>query len=384
MITIIGGGLAGCEAAWQAAALDVPVVIHEMRPVRPTAVHKTDGLAELVCSNSFRGDKLDNAVGLLKEEMRRLGSLIMRAADLSRVPAGAALAVDRVRFSADRHARDREPPAASASFARKSPAFRASLDGPVIVATGPLTSDRSLAGRGRARRRRPPLFLRRDQPDRPRRVHRHVESVPRLPLGPEPSGTPSLGCPRGHPTGTVPGDSPCLRRRRWRGRLPELSDGQGRVRRISHRGDGGREDGVARIRRREVLRGVPADRGDGAPRRRHAAVRADEAGRPDRSAHRARAVRVRPAPAGQPCGRPLQPRRLPDADEVGRAGARAAAHSRTRECRVRAVRDDPPQHVHQRARRAARHVADAGPATTCSSPARSPASRATSSRRRRA
>ena len=82
MITIIGGGLAGCEAAWQAAALDVPVVVHEMRPVRPTAVHKTDGLAELVCSNSFRGDKLDNAVGLLKEEMRRLGSLVMRAADL--------------------------------------------------------------------------------------------------------------------------------------------------------------------------------------------------------------------------------------------------------------------------------------------------------------
>ena len=70
-----------------------------MRPVRPTAVHKTDGLAELVCSNSFRGDKLDNAVGLLKEEMRRLGSLVMRAADAARVPAGAALAVDRERFA---------------------------------------------------------------------------------------------------------------------------------------------------------------------------------------------------------------------------------------------------------------------------------------------
>src|ERR671923_1830211 len=96
---VIGGGLAGSEAAWQAAQLDVPVVIHEMRPVRPTAVHKSDGLAELVCSNSFRGDKLDNAVGLLKEEMRRLGSLIMRAADRSRVPAGAALAVDRERFA---------------------------------------------------------------------------------------------------------------------------------------------------------------------------------------------------------------------------------------------------------------------------------------------
>src|SRR5881394_588517 len=98
-IRIVGGGLAGSEAAWQAASRGVPVTLHEMRPVRPTAVHKTDRLAELVCSNSFRGDKLDNAVGLLKEEMRRLGSLVMRAADESRVPAGAALAVDRERFA---------------------------------------------------------------------------------------------------------------------------------------------------------------------------------------------------------------------------------------------------------------------------------------------
>ena len=140
MLTIIGGGLAGCEAAWQAASLDVPVVIHEMRPVRPTAVHKTDGLAELVCSNSFRGDKLDNAVGLLKEEMRRLGSLIMQSADLSRVPAGAALAVDRVRFSETvtreiaNHPRIR--------IVREEIAeVPTGLAGPVIVATGPLTSD---------------------------------------------------------------------------------------------------------------------------------------------------------------------------------------------------------------------------------------------------
>src|SRR6187401_608446 len=99
MIHIIGGGLAGSEAAWQAGSAGVPVTLHEMRPVRPTAVHKTDRLAELVCSNSFRGDKLDNAVGLLKEEMRRLNSLVMRAADAARVPAGAALAVDRERFA---------------------------------------------------------------------------------------------------------------------------------------------------------------------------------------------------------------------------------------------------------------------------------------------
>src|SRR6476619_5746319 len=101
MVHVVGGGLAGSEAAWQAASRGVAVVLHEMRPVRATAVHKTDRLAELVCSNSFRGDKLDNAVGLLKEEMRRLGSLVMRAADAARVPAGAALAVDRVRFSAE-------------------------------------------------------------------------------------------------------------------------------------------------------------------------------------------------------------------------------------------------------------------------------------------
>src|SRR5688572_31585073 len=99
MIHIIGGGLAGCEAAWQAASRGVPVTIHEMRPARPTDVHKTDNLAELVCSNSFRGDKLDNAVGLLKEEMRRLDSIVMRAAEAARVPAGAALAVDREAFA---------------------------------------------------------------------------------------------------------------------------------------------------------------------------------------------------------------------------------------------------------------------------------------------
>ncbi len=139
-IHIIGGGLAGCEAAWQAAALDVPVTIHEMRPARPTAVHKTDGLAELVCSNSFRGDKLDNAVGLLKEEMRRLGSLIMRAADMARVPAGAALAVDRVRFS-ETVTREISSHPLITLVREEVPRIPDDLPGPLIVATGPLTSD---------------------------------------------------------------------------------------------------------------------------------------------------------------------------------------------------------------------------------------------------
>ena len=139
-IHVIGGGLAGCEAAWQTASAGVPVTIHEMRPVRPTAVHKTERLAELVCSNSFRGDKLDNAVGLLKEEMRRLGSLVMRAADATRVPAGAALAVDRDRFSEEVTRAVSSHPLLTI-VREEVPRIPVGLDGPVIIATGPLTSD---------------------------------------------------------------------------------------------------------------------------------------------------------------------------------------------------------------------------------------------------
>jgi methylenetetrahydrofolate--tRNA-(uracil-5-)-methyltransferase len=139
-VHIVGGGLAGSEAAWQVASRGVPVTLYEMRPVRPTAVHKTDALAELVCSNSFRGDKLDNAVGLLKEEMRRLGSLVMRAADDTRVPAGAALAVDRDRFSSQVTAAIASHPLIAI---RREEITRIpiNVDGPVILATGPLTSD---------------------------------------------------------------------------------------------------------------------------------------------------------------------------------------------------------------------------------------------------
>jgi methylenetetrahydrofolate--tRNA-(uracil-5-)-methyltransferase len=140
-ITIVGGGLAGSEAAWQAAADGVPVTLYEMRPVHPTAVHKTDRLAELVCSNSFRGDKLDNAVGLLKEEMRRLGSLVMRAADASRVPAGAALAVDRERFAEIVTRALNDQPLITLVRAEVTAVPDASDREPAIVATGPLTSD---------------------------------------------------------------------------------------------------------------------------------------------------------------------------------------------------------------------------------------------------
>src|SRR2546430_1089638 len=101
-VHIVGAGLAGSEAAWQVANAGARVVLHEMRPHRMTEAHRTEGLAELVCSNSFRSDDAaNNAVGLLHAEMRRLGSLIMRAADANQVPAGGALAVDRDGFSAD-------------------------------------------------------------------------------------------------------------------------------------------------------------------------------------------------------------------------------------------------------------------------------------------
>src|SRR5262245_52252524 len=141
MLRIIGGGLAGCEAAWQAASQGVRVTLYEMRPVRPTAVHKTDRLAELVCSNSFRGDKLDNAVGLLKEEMRRLGSLVMRAAEASRVPAGAALAVDRERFA--QHVTDALSTHSRITIRREEVTSlpQATERAPVVVAPGPLTSE---------------------------------------------------------------------------------------------------------------------------------------------------------------------------------------------------------------------------------------------------
>ena len=141
MIHIIGGGLAGSEAAWQAASCGVPVTLHEMRPVRSTPVHHTDRLAELVCSNSFRADQVENAVGLLKAEMRRLGSLVIRVADETRVPAGGALAVDRARFADGITAALEAAPLVTI---RREEVSDLSLSGdvlePLIVATGPLTS----------------------------------------------------------------------------------------------------------------------------------------------------------------------------------------------------------------------------------------------------
>jgi methylenetetrahydrofolate--tRNA-(uracil-5-)-methyltransferase len=137
-VTIVGGGLAGCEAAWQLTRRGVGVDLVEMRPVRATPVHQTADLAELVCSNSLRGNDLDQAAGLLKEEMRRLDSLVVRVADEVRVPAGSALAVDRGLFAR----RMTEAVTALPGVTLRREEVLAIPDDPLtIVATGPLTSE---------------------------------------------------------------------------------------------------------------------------------------------------------------------------------------------------------------------------------------------------
>ncbi|MEJ6725794.1 MAG: methylenetetrahydrofolate--tRNA-(uracil(54)-C(5))-methyltransferase (FADH(2)-oxidizing) TrmFO [Emcibacteraceae bacterium] len=140
-IHIIGGGMAGTEAAWQLLNKGIPVILHEMRGVKSTNAHQTDGLAEMVCSNSFRSDDMENnAVGLLHEEMRRLGSLMMEAAQITKVPAGSALAVDREHFSEYVQKKLLAHPLFSLERGEVSSIPPESW-GDVIIATGPLTSD---------------------------------------------------------------------------------------------------------------------------------------------------------------------------------------------------------------------------------------------------
>ena len=136
-VTVLGAGLAGSECAWQLAKRGIPVRLVEMKPLKKSPAHSSDYFAELVCSNSLRSDELTNAVGLLKEEMRRLGSLIMESADLNRVAAGGALAVDRVGFSRTVTERLRALPNVEIVTAEAD----AIPEGEVVIATGPLSSD---------------------------------------------------------------------------------------------------------------------------------------------------------------------------------------------------------------------------------------------------
>lgn len=138
-VHVIGAGLAGCEAVTQLTRHGIPVILHEMRPVKSDEAHKTAYFAELVCSNSLRAGNIENAVGLLKEEMRRLGSLIMQKADEHQVPAGGALAVDRDGFAAAVTEAVKANPLVT--VIHEEVTDRESLEGTVIVASGPLTSD---------------------------------------------------------------------------------------------------------------------------------------------------------------------------------------------------------------------------------------------------
>jgi methylenetetrahydrofolate--tRNA-(uracil-5-)-methyltransferase len=140
-VTIVGAGLAGCEAAWQLAERGVGVELVDQKPLARTPAQKTDGLCELVCSNSMRGASLTNAVGLLKEELRRAGSLVMACADATRVPAGGALAVDRDAFSVAVTERIRSHPGITLRARVVDRVPDASPRDPVILATGPLTGD---------------------------------------------------------------------------------------------------------------------------------------------------------------------------------------------------------------------------------------------------
>lgn len=144
-VTVIGAGLAGCEAAWQVAERGLPVTLYEMKPEKKTPAHHSDLFGELVCSNSLRSDQLENAVGLLKEEMRRLGSLILSCADRTQVAAGGALAVDRTAFAQAVTDAIRTHPNITVIERELT---RLPEEGAVIVATGPLTSEAMAAAIG--------------------------------------------------------------------------------------------------------------------------------------------------------------------------------------------------------------------------------------------
>ena len=251
---IIGGGMAGSEAAWQAAQMGVPVVLHEMRPQVKTFAHRTGDFAEMVCSNSFRSDDDEqNAVGLLHWEMRAAQGLILQAAEAHRLPAGGALAVDRDPFAAYVTARLKSHSLISTSYDEVT-----ELPSSGTLDRGHRPPDFSGACRKHppCDRRRKPRLLRRH---RPHRLCRH----------------------RGHVRGL---DAKPLRQGRDAGRtdrLHELPDDPRPILRLHRRPSCRRQNRIPRRRNRRLFRRLPADRGHGRTRPRDAAPRPDEAPRPD-------------------------------------------------------------------------------------------------------
>ncbi|MEJ0044156.1 MAG: methylenetetrahydrofolate--tRNA-(uracil(54)-C(5))-methyltransferase (FADH(2)-oxidizing) TrmFO [Rhizomicrobium sp.] len=316
---IVGGGLAGSEAAWQAAEAGARVVLHEMRPVRGTEAHVGDGLAELVCSNSFRSDDWENnAVGLLHEEMRRAGSLIMRTADAHRLPAGGALAVDRLPFSEtitreiSRHPHIEIVREEVAGLPPES--WRST-----ILATGPLTS--------------PPL----------------AEAV-RVLTGEESLSFFDAIAPIVNHDG-IDFDI-CWMQSRY-----DKGDGADYVNCPMDRDT--YEAFIAALLAGEktdfkewgdlhaLFRRLSSDRGHGLARSRDFALRPDEAGRPVRSTQDRSSLRRRAAAPGQRARHVMEHGRLPDQAEAWRAGAHLSHDPRSPERNLRAARRPAPQHLHQ-------------------------------------
>ena len=295
-VHVVGGGLAGSECAFQLAERGTAVVLHEMRPERSTPAHKTGRFAELVCSNSFRSDDPLHAAGLLKREMEAFGSLVLAEARRAAVPAGGALAMDRDRFAEGVTARL----AAHPRVEIRHDEVTAIPAGEAVIATGPLTSPAMSQALGE--------LLGSDY------LYFYDAIAP-----------------------IVDGDSLDTDRLFWQSRYGK-GDGddylnspldEAAVPRLPHRPPGGRGPPPARLRARAVLRGVPADRGAGPPRARHPPLRADEAGGADRP-RRPPPVGGGAAPPRGPGEEPVQPRRLPVADDLARAEAGAAPAPRPR------------------------------------------------------
>ena len=354
-IHIIGGGLAGSEAAWQIASRGVPVVLHEMRPVQSTAAHKTEALAELVCSNSFRSDDREtNAVGLLHEEMRRLGSLIMRCGDAHQVPAGGALAVDRDGFSAAVTAALEAHPLIE--IRREEIALPPDEWDSVILATGPLTSPALADAIRRLTGEDSLAFFDAIAPI----VHRDSIDMSVAwfqsrydKAGPGGSGADYINCPLTREQydafvdALLAGDKTSFHE--WEASTPYF-DGCLPIEVMAERG-------------RETLRHGPMK----------------PFGLTNRAPARREGLRGRAAAAGQQARHAVQHGRLPDQAETCRAGAHLPHHSGAGEGGVRAARRRSPQHVPQLAEAARRDAAAEARRRACASPARSPAARAMSS-----
>ena len=355
-IHVIGGGLAGSEAAWQIASAGVPVVLHEMRPGRGTEAHKTGGLAELVCSNSFRSDDAEaNAVGLLHagDAARSARSSCARATR-HQVPAGGALAVDRDGFSDAVTAALAAHPLVAIERGEVAGLPPADWDS-VIVATGPLTSPALAEAIGGAHRRDRARLLRRHRADRLPRDDRHGRRLVPVAL-------------RQGRTG------------RHRRRLHQLPARPARVRSLRRRAARRRQDELQGVGSDDALfRRLPADRGDGRARPRDAAARADEAGRADQ-----------PAPPGE---KPYAVVQLRQDNALGTLFNMVGFQTKLKhgeqarifrmipgleKRRVRAARRAAPQHLPQLAEAAGLDAAAEGAAAPCASPARSPAARAMS------